>query len=97
MNEDFLKGYESAESNNILLDSEISSALSTILRISASLVKYDISPFIEDWNLPKSTPIKVKRKIIEEAEKINEINRLRAIDLKSSWNILNSHLRNNLK
>lgn len=65
-----------------------SSALTTILQVAANLVKNDISPFIEDWQLPKTTPLKAKMKIVEEAEKRNEMSRDRALKLKESYDVL---------
>jgi hypothetical protein len=52
-----------------------------------------ISGEISEWDLPKTTPKKTKRKIVEEADKWNEINRSRAIELKSAYDVLSKYFR----
>jgi len=67
---------------------QIQESLSIILKIAADMVKCGISEDISDWHLPKTTPTKTKRKIIFEANKWNEINKQRAIKLKSAFDVL---------
>jgi hypothetical protein len=77
----------------LLADSAVREALSKIMKVSASLVSHRISPFIEDWDLPKTTTQKVKRKIVHECEKWNEVDRKRAIELKDAYDFLLRHFR----
>ena len=78
--------------NPLLADSAVSNAISKIIKVSASLVSQRISPFIEDWDLPKTTTKKVKRRIVSECEKWNEMDRKMAIELKDAYDVLR-HLR----
>jgi hypothetical protein len=50
-----------------------------------------ISGEISEWNLPKTTPLKTKRKIVQEADKWNYVNRRRAIELKNAYDVLSRH------
>jgi hypothetical protein len=77
----------------VLADSAVRDALSKIMKVSASLVSQRISPFIEDWDLPKTTTKKVKRKIVTECDKWNEVDRKRAIELKDAYDVLIRHFR----
>lgn len=69
-------------------ESEIQDALSKILKVGANMITTGISSEISEWNLPKTTPKKTKRKIVKEADKWNDINRRRAIELKSAHDVL---------
>jgi len=80
-------------SNNMLANSAVRDALSTILRVAANMVTTGISSNISEWNLPKTTPLKTKRKIVQEADKWNDVNRRRAIELKSAYDVLSQHFR----
>lgn len=68
-----------------LLGKEINETLLTILKVAANMLTKRQSEEIEEYNLPKSTGVIVKRKITSEAEKWNEINRLRSIELKVAY------------
>ncbi len=67
---------------------DIDHALSKILKVAASLAMNGMSGEISEWNLPKTTPLKAKRKIVQEADKWNEINIHRANELKSAYDVL---------
>jgi len=75
----------------VLADGEIRDALSTLLRVGASMVTTGISGEISEWGLPKTTPIKTKRKIVQEANKWNDVNRSRAIELKNAHNVISRY------
>jgi hypothetical protein len=77
----------------VLADSAIRDALSILLRVGASMVTTGISGDISDWELPKTTPIKTKRKIVQEVDKWNDVNRRRAIELKNAYDVLSRHFR----
>ena len=81
------------DANNVLADSAVRDALSTILRVGASMLTTGISGEISEWDLPKTTPLKTKRKILQEADKWNDVNRRRAIDLKNAYDVLSRHFR----
>ena len=81
------------DGNNMLADSAIREALSKIVKVAASMVTTGISGEISEWELPKTTPLKTKRKIVEEADKWNDVNRRRAIELKSAYDVLSRHFR----
>jgi hypothetical protein len=81
------------DANRLLADSAIRDALSTLLRVGASMLTYGISGEISEWDLPKTTPLKTKRKIVQEADKWNDVNRRRAIELKNAYDILSQHYR----
>ncbi len=84
----------SAPAANVVLDDNaVREALSTILRVGANMVMTGISGDISEWGLPKSTPLKAKRKIVEEADKRNDVNRRRAIELKSAYDIISKRFR----
>jgi hypothetical protein len=74
-------------------DSAIRDALSTLLQVGASMVTTGISGEISEWELPKTTPLKAKRKIVQEADKWNDVNRRRAIELKNAYDVLSQHFR----
>ena len=74
-------------------ESAVRDALSKILKVGASMLTTGISGEISEWDLPKTTPKKTKRKIVEEADKWNEINRSRAIELKSAYDVLSKYFR----
>jgi hypothetical protein len=82
-----------ADENNMLADSAIRYALSKILKVSASMITTGISGEISEWDLPKTTPLKTKRKIVQEADKWNDVNRRRAIELKNAYDVLSRHFR----
>lgn len=86
---------ENGENMNqqVLVAGAVSDAISKIIKVSASLVSQRISPFIEDWDLPKTTTKKVKRKIVTECEKWNEVDRKMAIELKDAYDVLARHFR----
>ena len=88
-----LKNETPAEAKPVLADSAIRDALSKIMKVSASLVSHRISPFIEDWDLPKTTTKKVKIKIVTECDKWNEVDRKKAIELKDAYDVLIRHFR----
>jgi hypothetical protein len=67
-------------------------SLSTLLRVGASMVTTGISGEISEWDLPKTTPQKTKRKIVQEADKWNDVNRRRAIELKNAYDVLSRHI-----
>ena len=46
-----------------------------------------ISSDLSEWDLPKTTPKKTRRKIIQEADKWNDVNRRRSTE--GQLNILN--------
>jgi len=77
----------------LLADSAVRDALSTLLRVGASMLTTGISGEISEWNLPKTTPLKTKRKIVQEADKWNDVNRRRAIELKNAYDVLSRHFR----
>ena len=74
-------------------ESVVNEALSTILKVGARMLTTGISGDIDEWDLPKSTPIKAKTKIVQEAEKWNDIQRRRAIELKGAYDALSKHFR----
>ena len=76
----------------VLADSAVLDALSTLLRISASMVTTGMSGEISEWDLPKTTPLKTKRKILIAAAKWNDIDIRRAICLKNAHQVLSRHL-----
>ena len=80
---------ENADTDSAILD-----ALSTILQVGASMATNGISDEISEWDLPKTTPIKAKRKIVKEAEKWNDVNRKRAIELKNAYDVLSRSYHN---
>ena len=73
-------------------DSAVRDALSTLLRISASMLTTGISSEISEWDLPKTTPKKTKRRIEQEADNWNDVNRRRAIELKNAYDVLRQNL-----
>lgn len=77
----------------VVSESAVRNALSKILKVGASMVTTGISSEISEWDFPKTTPQKTKRKIVEEAEKWNDTNRMRAIELKSAYDVLSKHFR----
>jgi hypothetical protein len=77
----------------VLADSAVREALSTLLRVGASMVLTGMSSEISDWELPKTTPLKTRRKIIQEANKWNDANRERAIELKNAYDVLSRYFR----
>ena len=77
----------------VVSESAVRDALSKILKVGASMVTTGISGDIYEWDLPKTTPKKTKRKIVQEADKWNDVNRLRAIELKSAYDVLSKHFR----
>ena len=79
--------------NNMTADSAVRDALSTLLRVGANMLMTGISCEISEWDLPKSTPLKAKRKIVQEADKWNDENRRRAIELKTVYDVLSRHFR----
>jgi len=80
---------ENADTDSAILD-----ALSTILQVGASMATNGISDEISEWDLPKTTPIKSDRKIVKEAEKWNDVNRKRAIELKNAYDVLSRSYHN---
>lgn len=68
-------------------------ALSTILKVSASLHGNTISREISEWNLPKTTPLKTKRIIVNEADRWNKINKIRANQLKDAFDVLCGYIK----
>ena len=74
-------------------ETSINEALKNILVLAAQMATTGISEDINEWKLPKTTPLKAKRKICQEAEKWNDIQRGRAIILRDSYNILSKHCR----
>lgn len=76
------------------MNSETEQALTTILKVGAQMLITGPSGDIDEWKLPKSTPITVKRKIVEEMDKWNEVQRLRAIELKKAYDVLANTLKN---
>lgn len=64
-------------------------ALSLLLRVGADMLTTGISGDISEWDLPKNTSEKTKRKIIQAADKWNNANRLRSIDLKKVYDEFN--------
>lgn len=81
------------DANNVLADSAVRDALSTLLRVGASMLTTGISGEISEWDLPKTTPLKTKRKIVQEADKWNDVNRRRAIELSNAYDVLSRHFR----
>jgi hypothetical protein len=81
------------ESSNSCADTVVRTALSKILKVAASMVTTGISAEISEWDLSKNTPMKTKRKIVQEADKWNDVNRMRAIELKEAFDVLSRHLR----
>lgn len=63
-------------------------ALTTILKIGSDMLMNQISGDMTEWDLPKTTPKSVKKKIIKQVDGWNEINRIRAIELKKAYDIL---------
>jgi len=88
-----LKNETANGTKTVLADSAIQDALSTLLRVGASMVTTGISGEISEWKLPKTTPLKAKRKIVQEADKWNDVNRRRAIELKNAYDVLSRHFR----
>ncbi len=93
MHTDSKKHDTPTDANNVLADSAVRDALSTLLRVGASMLTTGISDEISEWDLPKTTPLKTKRKIVQEAEKWNDVNRRRAIELKNAYDVLSRHFR----
>lgn len=93
MQEDSKNHETPTDANNVLADSAIRDALSTLLRVGASMLTSGISGEISEWNLPKTTPKKTACKIVQEADKWNDVNRRRAIELKSAYDVLSRHFR----
>jgi len=93
MQTDSKKHETPTDANNVLADSAIRDALSTLLRVGASMLTTGISGEISEWNLPKTTPLKTKHKIVQEADKLNDVNRRRAIELKNAYDVLSRHFR----
>lgn len=93
MKEDSKKQENPTDANNALADSAVRDALSTLLRVGASMVTTGISSEISEWDLPKTTTKKTKRKIVQEADKWNDVNRMRAIELKNAYDVLSRHFR----
>jgi len=77
--------------NVLLADSDTQKAMSTILQVAASLLLNRMSEDISEWNLPKSTSLKTQRKILDEVDKWNELDRKRAIQLRSAWDVLRNY------
>ena len=90
---DELKNETANGTKPVLADSAIRDALSTLLRVGASMLTTGISGEISEWNLPKTTPLETKRKIVQEADKWNDVNRRRAIELKDAYDVLSRHFR----
>lgn len=86
-----LKNELPADTKHLLADNAVRDALSTLLRVGASMLTTGISGEISEWNLPKTTPLKTKRKIVQEADKWNDVNRMRAIELKNAYDVLSQH------
>ena len=63
----------------------IREALYKLLKTGANMLTNGISEDIGEWDLPKTTPISAKRKIIREACRWNDLNRRRAIELKGEY------------
>jgi hypothetical protein len=78
--------------NTQTAESAVQDALSTLLRVGANMLTTGISGEISEWDLPKTTPLKTKRKIVQEADKWNDENRRRAIELKNAYDVLSRHL-----
>lgn len=93
MQNDDLKNSTPTDANNMLADSAVREALSTLLRVGANMLTTGISGEISEWDLPKTTPLKTKRKIVQEADKWNDVNRRRAIELKNAYDVLSRHFR----
>lgn len=91
MHTDSKKHDTPTDANNMLADSAIRDALSTLLRVGANMLTTGISSEISEWDLPKTTPLKTKRKIVQEADKWNDLNRRRAIELKNAYDVLSRH------
>jgi len=68
----------------------IESARSEIIKIAAEMLHHPALPssFIEDWDLPKSTPLKTCRKIIDAADKVDEQCKRWAVRLRSVFDSL---------
>ena len=71
-----------------LPDESFDEALSTILRVAVAMVSNGMSGDLSEWDLPKSTPMKVKRKIVNEADKWHDVNVSRAVELKQAYDLL---------
>jgi hypothetical protein len=93
MQNDNLKNETPTDANNVLADSAVRHALSTLLRVGASMLTTGISGEISEWDLPKTTALKTKRKIVQEADKWNDVNRRRAIELSNAYDVLSRHFR----
>lgn len=93
MHTDFKKHETPTDANNVLADSAVRDALSTLLRVGANMLTTGISGEISEWDLPKTTSLKTKRKIVQEADKWNDVNRRRAIELKNAYDVLSRHFR----
>ena len=93
MQEDSKKHITPTDANNVLADSAVRDALSTLLRVAANMLTTGISGEISEWDLSKTTPLKTKRKIVQEADKWNDVNRRRAIELKNAYDVLSRHFR----
>ncbi len=90
---DELKNENDNGTKPVLEDSAVRGALSTLLQVGANMLTTVISSEISEWDLPKTTPLKAKRKIIQEADKWNDVNRRRAIELKNAYDVLSRHFR----
>lgn len=88
-----LKNETATDANTVLADSAVRDALSTLLRVGKNMLTTGISGEISEWDLPKTTPLKTKRKIVQEADKWNDVNRRRAIELKNAYDVLSRHFR----
>lgn len=85
------KDLTSNDANNMLADSSVRDALSTVLCVGANMLTTGIRGEISEWDLPKTTPLKTKRKIVQEADKWDDVNRRRAIELKNAYDVLSGH------
>ena len=63
-------------------------ARSELVKVAASLLTNQMSWDADDWKFSKSTPKKDKMKVIKEAEKRNEFQRIAAIKIKSVVDVL---------
>jgi hypothetical protein len=83
--------FDSNEANK----DEVNSALSIIIKVSANMLTNRASEYIEEYDLPKSMSKETKRKIINNAILVNEINRKRSIELSKAHEILSKYINEN--
>lgn len=71
-----------------VMEIENDNARLELLKVSASLLRIQLSDFSEDWNFSNSTPKKDIRKVLSAIRKHNDFQRRTAIHLKTIYDKL---------